>query len=154
MDCHIGNPGHRCSSDRPVSTTALDLQGRISAEVVSRLSHCSKRQVGAVVLSREGVIVSEGFNHGPETQDRCVDGGCPRASSGVEGLVTSYLEGDGKCHALHAEEMAWIRAGWANLVGATTYVSCDLCLNCKRLGANLPLARIVTPNRIYLPKDL
>jgi len=108
---------------------------------------CKRRQVGAVVHDVRGNLISAGANHLPHDVTSCVEGGCPRAESGVPGLVTPYVGGGpGECGALHAEEEAMLWAGWQGMVGGSMAVTCQPCPNCMRLIKASPLVWVAWPD--------
>lgn len=97
------------------------------ARAVSLRGECSRRQVGAVIV-KDHTIISTGYNGAPPGADSCLSGHCPRAKSNAK-PGTDYAQTG--CTAIHAETNAIMRAGLANCVGATIYVTeppCVLCL--------------------------
>lgn len=114
------------------------------ADAVAARADCSRRQVGAVIITADRRIVATGYNGAPSGRSGCLtSGACPRAWSGVESLVTSYDTGAGACIALHAEQNAVIRASWAEMEGSTLYVTCEPCPGCWRMITGTLLARLV-----------
>ena len=116
------------------------------AQATATRADCSRRQVGAVIVTSDQRIVATGYNGAPSGKPGCLTAGaCPRATSGVESLVTSYDTGAGACIALHAEQNALLRASWAEMQGSTLYVTCEPCPGCWRMISGTPLARVVWP---------
>lgn len=124
------------------------------AEATAGRADCSRRQVGAVIVSRDNRVVATGYNGAPAGVPGCAsEGACPRARSGVEALVTSYDTGAGACIALHAEQNATLRASWADMEGATMYVTCEPCPGCLRTITGTPVERVVWPEGEWLRSE-
>nr|WP_308194413.1 deaminase [Micromonospora salmantinae] len=122
------------------------------AVAVSTRADCSRRRVGALVVRWDVQpdgrklprIVSTGYNGSPPGGPSCLQGECPRATSGVA-PGSSYDTGVGACVAVHAEGNAIIYAGRDNCLGSTLYVTEVPCDGCSRLIAAAGVARVVTP---------
>jgi dCMP deaminase len=132
-----------------MSTRATwDEWGLAIAEAVASRADCSRRQVGAVVITHDHRIVSTGYNGAPSGQPGCLTAGaCPRAQSDVQ-PGSSYDTGAGACIALHAEQNALLRATWADLDRATLYVTDEPCDGCWRMIHGTPLAAVCWPGEI------
>lgn len=114
------------------------------AEAASVRADCSRRQVGAVILTPDHRIIQPGYNGAPAGMPGCLTAGaCPRASSDAVGLVSSYEEGPTRCIALHAEANTLLRASWDEMKGSTLYVTCEPCYQCKVLIMGTPLEAVV-----------
>lgn len=111
------------------------------ATAVSARGECSRRQVGAVIVSWH-TIVSTGYNGAPAGRPSCLEGACPRARSNAEPGEGYAASG---CTAVHAEANAIIRAGRERCDGATIYVTEVPCSLCESLIAAAGLARVVHP---------
>lgn len=85
------------------------------------LSGCSRRKVGAVIVSPELFVISKGYN-----LDLC-QGVCSRTVSGKD----LHL-----CPAIHAEMMA-INKCRSFPKGSTLFVSCSPCRKCAEYIAKL-----------------
>lgn len=123
----------------------------IAAAVATR-ADCSRRQVGAVVITGDHRIVATGYNGAPAGQPGCLTANaCPRSASGVQ-PGSSYDTGAGACIALHAEQNALLRASWADLAGSTLYVTDEPCDGCSRMIRGTPLRSVVWPGgeRFYV----
>lgn len=128
------------SSDRPSwDAWALGL-----AEAVATRADCSRRQVGAVLLTPDRTVVATGYNGAASGERGCLAGGCPRAYSTVA-PGSSYDTGPGACVAIHAEQNALLRASWAAQAAATLYVTQQPCVGCHRMILASRVARVVTP---------
>lgn len=114
------------------------------AEAAAVRADCSRRQVGAVILTPDRRLIQPGYNGAPAGMPGCLTAGaCPRASSNAEGLVSSYSEGATRCIALHAEANVLLRASWDDMVESTLYVTCEPCYQCKVLIMGTPLAAVI-----------
>jgi dCMP deaminase len=92
------------------------------------LSHCKKKQVGAIVV-KDRMIISDGFN------------GTPVNFSNVG------EDNEGKTHwyVLHAEANAILKlaASTQNSIGATLYITCCPCKDCSKLIYQSGIKRVV-----------
>lgn len=123
-----------------------DEWGLAIATAVASRADCSRRQVGAVVITNDHRIVATGYNGAPSGQPGCLtSGACPRAQSGVE-AGSSYDTGTGACIALHAEQNALLRASWEDLAGATLYITDEPCDGCWRMIKGTWIRLVVWPD--------
>ena len=119
--------------------------GLAIARAVASRADCSRRQVGAAVITPDHRIVSTGYNGAPSGQPGCLTAGaCPRAQSDVQ-PGSSYDTGAGACIALHAEQNALLRASWSDMRHAVLYVTDEPCDGCWRMIYGTPMVRVVTP---------
>ena len=121
------------------------------ADVVAQRSRCTRRQAGAVLVSRDQQVISTGYNGPPRGMDvfgPC-SGWCERAQTGG-GL--SYDD----CVAVHAETNALLRADATRLAGGAAYVTSCPCFACAKNLANsgvaLVVCRITTEDAQRLPE--
>lgn len=94
----------------------------------AKLSHCNRRQVGAIIV-RDGIIISDGFNGTPTGFDnKCED---------EEGLTKWYV--------LHAEANAILKVARSNnnAQGATLYLTNSPCKDCSKLILQAGIKRLV-----------
>lgn len=127
---------------------ALDL-----ARTVAKRADCTRRRVGAVIMTPDHTILSTGYNGAPSGQPGCLTAGaCPRGQMTNEQIEpgSSYDTGAGSCIAVHAEQNAIIRADWSRLQGATIYCTEEPCDGCLRLIKGTPIARIVSPSGVLV----
>lgn len=112
------------------------------AVVLSERAACTRRQVGALVIDKDGRIAASGYNGAPEGDTHCTDGGCPRGKLSYEErpAFSSY----DNCVAIHAEANALLRAG-EKAVGGTLVVTCAPCHECARLSRAARVAKVVWP---------
>ena len=94
----------------------------------AKLSHCSRKQVGALIV-KNGMIISDGYNGTPTGFDNfCED-----------------EEGYTKWHVLHAEANAILKvaASTQSCDGATLYISLSPCKSCSKLIHQAGIKRVV-----------
>lgn len=112
------------------------------AEAVARRGECTRRQVGAVIVDREGRIAAAGYNGTYRGGPSCLQGACPRAASGVE-PGSSYDTGPGACIAVHAELNALLDVSdRSRLESSTLYVTARPCAGCLKVLRNTQIYRI------------
>lgn len=112
------------------------------AQAVAARGDCVRRQVGAVIV-KDHKIVSTGYNGTPPGDERSCGktGLCPRA------LTVDSQHGLGhydECWSTHAEANALLRASWAELNGATLYVTAPMCSGCAKLARSAGVACIIS----------
>lgn len=124
------------------------------AESVSLRSTCLRRRYGAVIVSKDGRIVSTGYNGAPRHRENCIDiGRCLREELGVKPGTHYEI-----CRAVHAEANAIINGNPLEIIGGTLYL-CGTdaatnsttkyirpCAMCERLILNAQIARVVMRN--------
>lgn len=113
------------------------------AFAVALRADCSRRKVGAVIV-QDNRIVSTGYNGSPPGGPSCLAGGCPRSYRDVP-PGSSYDTGPGSCIAAHAEQNAIIYAGRSKCLGATIYVTSDVCGGCLKMIEAAGITRVVNP---------
>ena len=98
------------------------------AQEWSKLSHCTRKQVGALIV-REGMIISDGYNGTPT--------GFPNDCEDAEGLTHWYV--------LHAEANAIMKVARStnNARGATLYLTHSPCKECSKLIMQAGIKRLV-----------
>ena len=104
---------------------------------VARRSTCTRRQIGAIIVSDVGEIKSTGYNGNPRGLPHCHEIGCIRDKLGI--ASGTRLE---TCTAVHAEQNALIQAG-TNSRGSTLYSTIVPCPICARMILNAQVARVV-----------
>jgi dCMP deaminase len=108
----------------------------IAIEVAKR-STCTRRKIGAIIVSDVGEIKSTGYNGNPRGLPHCDEMGCIRDKLGIPS--GTRLE---TCTAVHAEQNALIQAG-TNARGSTLYSTIVPCPICARIILNAQVARVV-----------
>lgn len=107
------------------------------AQEVSKRSTCTRRQIGAIVVSESGEIRSTGYNGNPRGMPHCEDMGCIRDKEKIPSGTRMET-----CTAVHAEQNALIQAG-ANAKGGTMYSTIVPCPICARMIINAQICRVV-----------
>lgn len=94
----------------------------------SRLSHCTRKQVGALIV-KEGMIISDGYNGTPT--------GFANDCEDAHGLTHWYV--------LHAEANAIMKVARStnNARGATLYLTHSPCKECSKLVLQAGIKRLV-----------
>jgi len=139
----------RAEATRP----PFDQWGIMLADAVSLRADCTRRQVGAVIMTPDHSVVATGYNGAPAGVSGCLSAGaCPRGQMSPEQVApgSSYDTGPGACISIHAEINAIIRASWDQMKDATLYVTDQPCDGCARIIAGTPIGRIVTPTSVML----
>ncbi|SPT67793.1 ComE operon protein 2 [Anaerobiospirillum thomasii] len=124
------------------------------AQAVSMRSTCLRRRYGAVIVSKDGRIVSTGYNGAPRHRANCTDlKVCLREIKNIKPGTHYEL-----CRAVHAEANAIINGNPLDIVGGTLYLcGTDVktnkptahmrpCAMCERLILNAQIARVVMRN--------
>ncbi|WBX78510.1 dCMP deaminase family protein [Tenacibaculum ovolyticum] len=98
------------------------------AQEWGKLSHCKRKQVGAIIV-KDRMIISDGYNGTP---------------SGFENYCEDD-EGYTKWYVLHAEANAILKvaASTQSCKGATLYISLSPCQQCSKLIHQAGIKRIV-----------
>jgi dCMP deaminase len=94
----------------------------------AKLSHCNRRQVGALII-KDGMIISDGYNGTPSGyENECED---------ENGLTKWYV--------LHAEANALMKLAKSGNYskGATLYITMSPCKECSKLIHQAGIMRIV-----------
>jgi dCMP deaminase len=101
------------------------------ARTWAELSHCSRKQVGAIIV-KDGMIISDGFNGTPSGFDNC----CENA------------DGETHWYVLHAEANAILKVAKSthNCHGATLYLTLSPCKDCSKLVVQSGIEKVVYTN--------
>ena len=93
-----------------------------------KLSHCKRKQVGALIVKGR-MIISDGFNGTPSGFDNCCEDN----------------EGITKWEVLHAEANAILKvaASTQSADGATLYITLSPCTQCSKLIHQAGIKRVV-----------
>lgn len=100
---------------------------RIAAEW-GKLSHCKRRQVGALIV-KDRMIISDGYNGTPTSFENCCED--------EEGLTKWYV--------LHAEANAILKVAGStqSCKEATLYITMSPCKDCSKLIHQAGIKRVV-----------
>ena len=93
-----------------------------------KLSHCKRKQVGALIV-KDRMIISDGFNGTPSGFDNCCEDG----------------EGVTKWEVLHAEANAILKVASStqSAKNATLYITLSPCTQCSKLIHQAGIKRVV-----------
>lgn len=94
----------------------------------AKLSHCTRKQVGAILV-KDGMVISDGYNGTPS--------GFPNDCEDEQGLTFWYV--------LHAEANAIMKVARStnNANGATLYLTHSPCKDCSKLILQAGIKRLV-----------
>jgi len=97
----------------------------------SKLSHCKRKQVGALIVKGK-MIISDGYNGTPTGFDNCCEDDV----------------GNTKWHVLHAEANAILKVASSTQAcqGATLYITLSPCKECSKLIHQSGITRVVYAN--------
>ncbi len=101
------------------------------AQTWSELSHCVRKQVGAIIV-KDGMIISDGYNGAPSGFDNCCENEL----------------GETHWYVLHAEANAILKVAKSthNCNGATLYLTLSPCKDCSKLVVQSGISRVVYIN--------
>jgi dCMP deaminase len=101
------------------------------ADQWSKLSHCKRKQVGAIIVKDE-MVISDGYNGTPAGFDNCCED---------DGGNTHW-------YVLHAEANAILKVAKStnNCKGATLYLTLSPCKDCSKLVLQAGITRVVYIN--------
>lgn len=102
------------------------------AKTWSDLSHCNRKQVGAIIV-KDGMIISDGYNGTPSGFDNCCENDA----------------GETHWYVLHAEANAILKVAKSthNCNGATLYLTLSPCKDCSKLVHQAGITRVVFINK-------
>jgi dCMP deaminase len=124
--------------ERPtIDKTWLD-----ATEVIARRRKCSRAQHAAVIVSKDGLIESSGYN-GPPHGWPTGDGDC-KTFCAYSANPERYTNGNyDDCPAVHAETNAIAHVDRTRINKGTLYVNGSCCMTCAKLVANSGVSRVV-----------
>ncbi len=107
------------------------------AKLTATRATCFRRQVGCVLLDRQGRVLATGYNGVPRRFTHCTDDqvGCP----GAHAASGTNLDG---CQAIHAEQNALLQCKNVDEIDMCC-VTTFPCLTCIKLLLNTPCRTIV-----------
>ena len=96
----------------------------------AKLSHCKRKQVGALIVKGR-MIISDGFNGTPTGFENCCE-----------------EQGDTKWYVLHAEANAILKVAGStqSCKNATLYITLSPCKECSKLIHQSGIKRVVYAN--------
>ncbi|MDA9261779.1 dCMP deaminase family protein [Flavobacteriales bacterium] len=94
----------------------------------SKLSHCTRKKVGAIIV-KDQVIISDGYNGTPTGFDNCCEN----------------ENGETQWYVLHAEANALMKLSKStnSSKGATLYITLSPCKECSKLIHQAGIKRVV-----------
>lgn len=94
----------------------------------AKLSHCERKQVGAIIV-KDHMIISDGYNGTPTGFDNCCED----------------EEGDTFWYVLHAEANAMMKVARSthDSSGSTLYITLSPCKNCSKNILQAGIKRVV-----------
>ena len=97
----------------------------------SKLSHCERKKVGAIIV-KDAMIISDGYNGTPAGFDNCCEND----------------NGETNWYVLHAEANAILKVAKStnNCKGATLYLTLSPCRDCSKLVIQSGITRVVFMN--------
>lgn len=132
----------------------LDIAYMTCAYAVAKLSHATRRKVGAIMVSPRGGIIAEGVNGMPSG----FDNSCEKLEviwphSGCLLPVAKYGEIVTKDACLHAESNAITKVARStnSSVGATLYCTLSPCFECAKLIIQAGIKRVVFSEQYPYP---
>lgn len=129
---------------------SADDHGFALAAATALRADCTRRQVGAVIMSRDGRVLATGYNGYPAGVLGCQSGGCDRGKFSHKEIPadSAYVGVTSPCFAIHAEENALLYSSRRDIEGGTIYVTAKPCPNCERLlfGSGLEKVRYLDPD--------
>jgi dCMP deaminase len=92
------------------------------------LSHCDRKQVGAIIV-KDGMIIADGYNGTPSGFDNCCEND----------------NGDTHWYVLHAEANAILKLARSHnsAEGSTLYITLSPCRDCAKLIHQAGIVRVV-----------
>lgn len=112
---------------------AFDIAYMKMAKAMSELSYAERKKVGAIIVSPQGQIISQGFNGTPSGFDNCCEYKLP------DGTLKTKPE------VLHAEANAITKNAkyQSSTKDATIYVTLSPCIECAKLIIQSEIKRVV-----------
>jgi dCMP deaminase len=109
------------------------------AQSWSALSHCTRKQVGAIIVKDE-MIISDGYNGTPAGFDNCCEDD----------------DGNTQWYVLHAEANAILKVAKStnNCKDATLYLTLSPCKECSKLVLQAGIRRVVYHNAYKDPEGI
>lgn len=136
------------------------------AESIAKLSHAERAKVGCIIVSKDGQIISHGWNGMPTGFDNCCETaecsclwrhGCQYKAEKIEnpdiefcikaaaGQPCDKLKLITKNEVLHAESNAIVKCakyGNASTKNASLYVTLSPCLECAKLIVQAGISKV------------
>jgi len=119
----------------------------LNLKIISEMSTCMRRQVGALLL-RNNRIISEGFNGAPCSVDECTTTGFCFSKDFMSGYGLDH------CIAVHAEINCLLNAAknGVSTEGTTLLCTTKPCLNCLKAMVNGGIKEIFYVDDYTIPE--
>ena len=115
------------------------------AKAVAARADCSRRKVGAILVTARNRHRGSGYNGAESGGKSCLAGECPRGALNVVEPGSSYDTGAGTCIAVHAEQNLLLDTTPEECYRGTIYITTQPCDGCLRMVKNSGIIRIVWP---------
>lgn len=104
------------------------------AQAMGSLSWAQRKKVGAIIVSEEDQVISQGYNGTPSGWDNC----CEKHDPITQRLITVQ-------ECLHAESNAIAKCARSNnsTINSTIYVTLSPCIECAKLIIQCGIKRVV-----------
>lgn len=118
-------------ADNPEKQLRYDKAYLRMATEWAKLSHCKRKQVGAIIV-KDKIIIADGFNGTPSGFPNCCEN----------------ENGETHWHVLHAEANAILKLARSNNRGnnSTLYITLSPCRDCSKLVLQAGIKRVVYMN--------
>ncbi|MDA9328502.1 dCMP deaminase family protein [Flavobacteriales bacterium] len=118
-------------SENPLKQERYDKAYLRIATEWAKLSHCTRKQVGAIIV-KDNIIIADGFNGTPSGFENCCE----------------TDQGDTHWYVLHAEANAILKLARSNNRGtnSTLYITLSPCRDCSKLVLQAGIKRVVYMN--------
>lgn len=115
-------------ADNPQKQLRYDKAYLRMATEWAKLSHCQRKQVGAIIV-KDNIIIADGFNGTPSGFSNCCEN----------------ENGETHWHVLHAEANAILKLARSNNRGnnSTLYITLSPCRDCSKLVLQAGIKRVV-----------
>ena len=114
------------------------------AKAFGELSYAQRNKVGCIIVSKNGQVISQGFNGTPSGYDNCCEE--KQIITYNEGSLNEYCEEIlvTKREVLHAESNAIAKcAKWSSSTeGATIYITLSPCFECAKTIIQAGISRV------------
>jgi len=109
-------------------------------DVIARRSACSRRSVGAVLMTHAHRLIATGYNGPPRGLAHASEVGCLREQLGVPSGERHEL-----CRGLHAEQNALLQCAIHGVspIGSTLYCTNKPCSTCAKMLIQAGIVRVV-----------
>jgi dCMP deaminase len=119
------------------------------AKLLSKLSTCSRRQVGAIIADDHWRIIGSGYNGNAKELIHCIDEPC-KGSLSPSGTRLDL------CEAIHAEQNALMQCSNIDSIAAI-FVTTSPCMHCLKMLMNTNCKHIYFSEEyvdVYRAEDL